>query len=851
MERFQLSKDVKDVLNFLSSGGLYGYFWTQAKAGSYKISSWFPAGESRGFPSSWIENGWNVYFGLNPVNKVKSNTQRAELPDIASTRTFFAEFDVKDYGSKEEIIDHIENLKVGRNVPKPSLIVDSGGGYHCYWFLTDAVKIDMDNLVSIKCRLYGWISYVGGDDSSKDLCRVLRVPGTRNFKPEYGPDFPEVTIYDLDWDALYTIEQLCGIMQYDDSVECVDPVQEETIDVGDTRKRAYCLGGLDKECQRVTETRQGARNSTLFLAACSVGELIAVGGISEAEALTALIKAAESTGLTREESEKTINSGFKHGKTQPRRIEHSEAFQAETDYYNSTDIEPNYVEMLQAIDVETQVKAANVPPAPVEAIPEAGKTPSPETLQDWLMVKIEDLNFDQLNRFEASDEGNAQALIYIYRDRFAYNDSFEWLYFDGRKWESEGAYQKVRRAATETLYWRARAADYSASLTPKMFKQNTSLINSMVAQLETLVYVPPAKFDKMPYRINTLSGLVDLRTGKVEAHSPKHYLTHLIEHRYNPNADTTFFHNWLISACGEEQADWLQKICGHAVMGDPVEEMLMYIYGPSRSGKGTFSETIQLALGSPICREVKFSMFAEERNGDSQNFDLAELPASRFIFATEGKEHERLNAAKIKAITGGSEIMCSKKHRDPFWYKPHYIIFLSSNFLPNVSPDDEAAWGRLRLICFPNSHLGMEDKTLKRKMRTESNLEGVLLWLVQGAQKYLELGDKGLVELESSKQAKNSQASLLDNVGAWIDECTAVTGDEADFTSFTDLMESYLDWCKKNGATAKTSNGLSKSLERKRLILDKNATFTPHVKSITRPDKTRSTIRGYRGILLP
>lgn len=858
MSRFQLSDDTKRILDFLSCGGLYGYFWTQGATGSYKISSWFPAGESRGFPMTWLDNSWNVYFGVNPVNKVKSNTQRAELPDIASTRAFFAEFDAKIYGSKEAIIDHIENLRIS-GTPKPSLIIDSGGGYHCYWFFREPIAITEANFIAIKCRLYAWIDHTRGDDNSKDLCRVLRVPGTRNFKPDYAPAFPEVEIYDLDWDALYTLEELEHAMHYDPAVENIEErPQVEAFDVDDKRKRAYCLAGLEKEAGRVKEAKQGNRNNTIFQAAANVGELIAIGGISDAEAEAELLDAALVCGCSKEEATASIKSGFKHGKTQPRNIAHTEAFKAEIDYYANIAGDPDYLPMLLSLETQPSPEAPTMTETKPEPTKPTGKaiygSPADAVTSandHWLIIKEEDINLDELNRFDASDEGNARALLHLYRKRFAFNESFAWLYFDGTKWTTEGAYQKVRRAATETLYWRSKAADRSASLNGKMFKQNCSPISNIVTQLETLVFVSPSKFDRKPYHLNTVSGLINLKTGKLEPHNPDHYLTHCIDVQYNMKADPTVFHDWLTEVCGQEQADWLKRVCGYAILGDPIEEILIYIYGPSRSGKGTFTETIQAVLGSPLSKETKFSTFVEDRNGDSQNFDLAELAASRFIVANEGKEHERLNAAKIKAVTGGGDVMCSRKHKDPFWYKPQYAIFLASNFLPNISPDDDAAWGRLRLVSFPNSHLGTEDKTLKRTMRSQANLEGVLLWLVQGAQEYLALGNGGLKELESSRLAKNSQASLLDNVGAWLDECVAVTGDEADFTSFTDLMESYLAWCKKSGVTAKTSQGFSRSLERKRAILDKECTFTPYIKATQRVDKSRSTTRGYKGMLIP
>ena len=252
---------------------------------------------------------------------------------------------------------------------------------------------------------------------------------------------------------------------------------------------------------------------------------------------------------------------------------------------------------------------------------------------------------------------------------------------------------------------------------------------------------------------------------------------------------------------------------GYSLTGHTREEVLFYLYGPPRSGKGTITEMLLALLGSPLAKEVNFSTFTAQRTGDSQNFDLAPLKPCRMVLASESNQYERFNEAKVKALTGGNEVYCAFKHRSHFNYRPQFAIWLSSNQPVNADPDDDAVWGRLRIIEFPKSHLGQEDKTLKDRMKSRQTLEGLLNWAIQGAIKWYALGSKGLPELESSAAIKSVQRSELDNVQAWLEECCQIGADH--FTPNSKLYPSYRLWCEVNGVEPKKQKGLTQALQRK------------------------------------
>lgn len=73
---------------------------------------------------------------------------------------------------------------------KPSLLVGSGGGVHAYWLFREYLEITPEDQSAAGLEM-GWLQYCrevarlkmrAELDAVSDLARVMRVPGTRNFK---------------------------------------------------------------------------------------------------------------------------------------------------------------------------------------------------------------------------------------------------------------------------------------------------------------------------------------------------------------------------------------------------------------------------------------------------------------------------------------------------------------------------------------------------------------------------------------------------------------------------------------------------------------------------------------------
>lgn len=116
--------------------------------------------------------GWDAYYGVLP------RTDRAGDSEHIAPRAsvLWADLDAKIVGTKQNALMSL----VRADIP-PSVVVDSGHGYHAYWKLTQPVEWRTAHMamVGIAQSLRG--------DHVYDQARILRIPGTTNWK---DPDHP-------------------------------------------------------------------------------------------------------------------------------------------------------------------------------------------------------------------------------------------------------------------------------------------------------------------------------------------------------------------------------------------------------------------------------------------------------------------------------------------------------------------------------------------------------------------------------------------------------------------------------------------------------------------------------------
>jgi len=277
-------------LDHLHRGGEWWYLWRK----SDKRSRYLRPGE----PLPRIQSP-DVYFSVHPVHVRRPEHERGRIEDVAAVNCLFAEYDIKDHGSEAGIETVLQN----RATLWPTVIVHSGGGWHCYWLLDQPYVITDDAsrryIANLQAR---WVRAFNADQGAKDLARTLRLPGTLNAK--YGPPRPVRVIEDWRDNAIYRLDELEWQLRHLETTIAPPPAPPPKFDPPSdlpTSNRIHAL--LNWQLRQP----EGTRNIALYWVARRMREM----GLSEAQAFNLAGTVAEAKGLPRREVESTIRSAYR------------------------------------------------------------------------------------------------------------------------------------------------------------------------------------------------------------------------------------------------------------------------------------------------------------------------------------------------------------------------------------------------------------------------------------------------------------------------------------------------------------------------------------------------------------
>lgn len=125
--------------------------------------------------------GNNVYF---TVNQVRGRlTKKASKEDIGQVRWLHVDIDPKPgVPLAQEQAAILDKLRNGlKEIPPPTLITFSGGGYQAFWRLTEGQPVTDATVAETLARYNKQIELMVGGDHCHNIDRIMRLPGTINW----------------------------------------------------------------------------------------------------------------------------------------------------------------------------------------------------------------------------------------------------------------------------------------------------------------------------------------------------------------------------------------------------------------------------------------------------------------------------------------------------------------------------------------------------------------------------------------------------------------------------------------------------------------------------------------------
>lgn len=683
------------------------------------------------------------------VNQTDGNGRSIE--NIVNVRAMFVEL---DHGGLNA--DHIVQF---RDTFCPSILIESSPGkLHCYWLL-QSESCPLEKFSFCQQLLQARFASLRAGTESKDLPRILRVPGFLHLK-DFSRPFV-VKLHHCDSNLVYTPDKVFSLVGIDK--DFVKKVQSE-IGVSSYIAKATAPGSGE-----YLGAPDGNRNEAFFNYCYE--QLFQRRNLPFKDALTLACanNLKNVPPLSEEEVKGILNSAYK------RHLKHSPKDPVSPeDIYEpplATDVLTEWTEY----DYNTPGMVCRI---------------SDESLADRIMQAYgSDINHSSVGGFYvyngliwANANGEGKQLVSKYmRELFRYVPDEEGVraYFSTVKLHN--AFRRDihsamrRRAAMELLAQRIEIA---------------TTLDQFNREEESDVIACP-------------NGILDLSKGKIIASDPKYRLTHVMGTRFDPDATCETWDNFVSSCMGEDKQliIYLQKITGYFLSGRTHLQSVFVVYGVPGTGKSVYLAVMSKLLGGYFKELHKNTLILNSGSENAKMSSLAQAIHCRLATIAETSSKDTWDESLVKQISGNDPVTAKMSHKDTVVFTPRFKVCIRANNLPSEDQYDEGLWSRLTFIPFEVRFRGTtkDDKFLIGKLSKE--LPGILNWAVKG---YQMLMKDGLEIPEKARTQKNTAQCESEPIRAFVERCCVQCEEGEPGLPIDEFWNAFTVYCRTEGKTAPT-----------------------------------------------
>lgn len=336
-------------------------------------------------------------------------------------------------------------------------------------------------------------------------------------------------------------------------------------------------------------------------------------------------------------------------------------------------------------------------------------------------------------------------------------------------------------------------------------------------------------FDAQRYLLGTPTGIVDLRTGRMVAPDPRHYITKTTKVGPDFAREVPVWKAFMAQVTGGDKGveRLLQQLFGYCLTGDTREQKLAFLYGRGRNGKGVFTRQMSGILAD-YAHRAQPETFTKGLNRHPT--EIASMLGKRLVYCSETESGNTWAETRIKDITGGDKLTARFMRQDEFEFQPEFKLVISGNYAPQIESADEAMRNRFFVVPFDQVFSGKNaDHNLDTKL--EAEWPGILAWAIAGC---LDWQKHGLIIPEKVRAATDAYFQDQDVFKQWLDDET-VAG-EGLLDTNTRLMQSWTSYAKEHGEVPGNSKQFAERMRR-------YGASGPHVTS-----KDGKSLRVFRGL---
>ncbi len=330
-------------------------------------------------------------------------------------------------------------------------------------------------------------------------------------------------------------------------------------------------------------------------------------------------------------------------------------------------------------------------------------------------------------------------------------------------------------------------------------RRSATLFRSLTTQLAGRVEEKDAFLERPDGVIHASNGMLHVTADSIEIQEfdPRYRSLAQIPLNYDPDAKCPGFINKLLRhALPENDILLLQKYAGQILLGKNLSHTLLILEGIGGAGKGQIGTVIDLIAGRRNVAELRTAHL-------SGRFEMKSFVGKNLLAGRDvpGDFLNQKGASALKKLTGGDLMTIESKGKDDRSeiVGEFNVIVTANTRLIIALEGDKSAWKR-RLLLIPFEREPAVKPIVKfGEKLVEEEGEGILAWMVEGAQLLLrDMDERGRILLDGIQRER--VLGLLaesDSVMAFVTRRVCL--DTNSNVRTRDLYDSYMNFCDDNG----------------------------------------------------
>ncbi|GAA4756214.1 DNA primase family protein [Gordonia alkaliphila] len=747
----------------------------------------------------------DTWFSINEIAGPAGTRPRGDATAVTRHTALWADLDIKPGGFDDETLAWalIDDLTIALGTA-PIAVIHSGHGLQPLWQIdpddgtltTDTDRAETTALLARWRRLVETLAaHRGGNvDAVFDLPRILRAPGTVNWKTTPVPTSCEPGRgAPITYNEIRDTLDAHGIAELDCDPLLTEPVDTSTWQWNDDRTCPYArtmIAGWAGD--NPTARHPWLLSQATRLACCRrAGCLTHTDHTKAVGALTDRMRALCTGGDTaRAVTDAEVRTALQWGESRAALLSDNQ-LQRELGGHDLT--HRPHLTVVEYDGPDPVTRLADLAPTGTTGapVPAANLAPAGQPLRTTL-----------------TDDGNARRFVHAHGHRLRYSAARGWLEWDGHRWHISEDDAPAIQAARDI------AANLEEDTNEQARHRRKTLaragIENMVAlaRRDPVIRVTADDLDAHRMHLNTPDGTLDLTTGQLHPHRPADLHTKITGVGYNPDLPTPRWDQYLHDTFDgdRDMIGFLQRLLGYAAGGRVTHHILPFLHGDGQNGKSVLTDVLAGVLGEYAIVLPSNVLIASRYSHDTE---LSKLPGARVAICSEVPTDGSFDEEKVKSLTGGDRISARELYKNPFEFTPSHTLILAGNHQPSVDSGGRSFWRRTRLIPF--NHTVPDDKKIDGlgQILVGDEGPGILAWIAQGAL----AAQGGLREPASVLAATRDYEREEDAFGQFLaDSVHIAAGSDVVKVKTTDLRKAYSSWCRDNGRSEMSTQAFAREL---------------------------------------